>query len=243
MVYARGVIPRRTTPLWLALAALASLSACGSPEPAHDPPLVADPPVSAGGNGADEGALNTEMERGIAFAKAEKYAEAKGHFEKALKIKPSASAYTYLGIADEKTGDRPGAEAAYKQALALDAGMVEAAQNLAAMYLDDPPRPDEAIGVLKAAIAKTPEAKLYQNLAYALGLKGEIEAAGKAYEAALAKGDDAQIRFAYGALLFEHKQPEKAAEHLKKALAGAKEDAALLVTLGRMLGSVKAFAE
>src|SRR5262249_17941138 len=62
MVYARGVIPRRTTHLWLALAALASLSACGSPEPAHDPPLVADPPLSAGGNGADEGALNTEME-------------------------------------------------------------------------------------------------------------------------------------------------------------------------------------
>jgi tetratricopeptide (TPR) repeat protein len=234
---------RRTTHLWLALAALASLSACGAPEPPHDPPLVADPPATTGGKGPEDGAVQTELERGIAFANAEKYAEAKEHFEKAIKIKPSAAAYAYLGVADEKTGDRKGAEAAYKQALSLDPGLADAAQNLAALYLDDPPRPDEAIGVLKGAIAKTPEPRLYQNLGYAYGLKGEIEAASKAYEAALAKGEDAQTRFAYGTLLFEHKQPEKAAEHLKKALAGVKDDAPLLVTLGRMLGAVKAYAE
>ena len=36
---------------------------------------------------------------------------------------------------------------------------------------------------------------------------------------------------------------ERAAEQLKKALDGSKDDAALLVTLGRMLGSAKAFGD
>jgi Flp pilus assembly protein TadD len=225
------------------LALLAALPACGPSEPPRDPPLVADPPLGASGNGADEGARETELSRGIAYVKNEKFAEAKPYFEKAIAIKPTAQAWTYLGIADEKTSDRPGAEKAYKTALSLDPGAVEAAQNLAALYLDDPPRPDEAIAVLKAALAKTPEPRLYQNLGYALGLKGDLDAAGKAYEAALSKGEDAQIRFAYGALLLENKQADRAAEQLKRALDGAKDDPALLVTLGRMLGAAKAYGE
>jgi len=236
----------------LACAALTSLPACGAAEPPREAPLVADPPLGAAGNGADEGAVQTELSRGIAYVKNEKFAEAKGHFEKAIAIKPTPAAWTYLGIADEKTGDRPGAEKAYKTALSLDPGAVEAAQNLAALYLDDSataggapvtPRPDEAIAVLRAAIAKAPEARLYQNLGYALGLKGDLEGAGKAYEAALAKGEDAQVRFAYGALLLESKQAERAAEQLKRALDGTKDDAPLLVTLGRMLGSAKAYGD
>ncbi len=239
----------KTTPLYLAflacgaLATLAGLPACGPAEPPREPPLVADPPLGATGNAADDGAVDTEIERGVAYVKNEKFADAKGHFEKAISIKPSVLAWTYLGIAAEKTGDRPGAEKAYRAALALDAGFAEAAQNLAALFLDDPPRPDEAIALLKTAIAKAPEARLYQNLGYAYGLKGDLDAAGKAYDAALAKGEDAQVRFAYGALLLENKQPEKAAEHLKKALDGAKDDAPLLVTLGRMLGSAKAYGD
>lgn len=227
----------------LAVAVLVSVSACGPAEPPKDPPLVADPPLTQAGSAADDGAIQTELERGMAYVKAEKYAEAKAHFEKAIAVKPTATAYAYLGIASEKTGDRAGAEKAYKSALAIDAGMVEAAENLAALYLDDPPRPDEAIAILKSAIAKSPEARLYQNLGYALSLKKDVDGAAKAYEAGLAKGEDAQIRFAYGSLLLENKQPEKAAEHLKKALDGAKEDPALLATLGRLLGAVKAYPE
>jgi len=233
--------------LWTARAGLVpvvlALAACGAPEPAKDPPLVADPPAGAIGNAADDGAVQTELERGIAYVKNEKYAEAKGHFEKAIAIKPSAGAWTYLGIAAEKTSDRAGAEKAYRSALGLDAGFVEAAQNLAALLLDDPARPDDAIAVLKPAIAKAPDGHLYQNLGYAYGLKGDVDAAGQAYQAGLARGEDPQIRFAWGSLLLEKKQPEKAAEQLKKALDGTKDDAPMLVTLGRMLGSSKAFGD
>jgi tetratricopeptide (TPR) repeat protein len=228
--------------LCVALACAAALSACASPAPPKDPPLTADPPLNSN-NGAEDGAIQTELERGMAYVKAEQFAEAKAHFEKAIAVKPTPLAYTYLGIADEKTGDRPGAEAAYKKALSVDPGFVEAAQNLSALYLDDPPRPDDAIAILKTALAKAPDARLYQNLGYALGLKGDIDGAGKAYAASLAKGEDAQIRFAWGSMLLDNKQPEKAAEQLKKALDGAKDDGPFLVTLGRLLGAAKAYGE
>jgi len=235
---------RQTTRLgsygWVLSAALA-LSGCAGEEPPKAPVLTADPPLESD---AGDGAAQTEIERGIAFVKNEKFAEAKDHFKKANAIKPTPTGWTYLGVTEEKTGDRAGAEGAYKNALELDPGFAEAAQNLGALYLDDPARPDDAIAVLQPAIAKTKDnARLLQNLGYAYGLKGDVEAASKAYEAALAKGEDAQIRFAYGALLHDKKQPEKAAEQLRKAIDGAKDDTALLVSVGRLLGATKAFGD
>jgi len=221
---------------------LAALCAC-TPEPPREPALTADPPVGAG-SVADDGAAQTELDRGVAYVKNEKFAEAKEHFQKALAIKPSPTAWTYLGVTAERTGDRAGAEDAYKNALKVDAGFVEAAQNLSALYLDDPARPDDALAVLTPALAKSPDSpRLLQNLGFAYGVKGDLDAAGKAYEAAVAKGEDAQVRFAYGSLLFEKKQPEKAAEQLKKALAAARDDAPLLVSIGRLLGGTKSFGD
>jgi tetratricopeptide (TPR) repeat protein len=221
---------------------LVALSAC-TPEPPREPALTADPPLGAG-TVADDGAVQTELDRGIAYVKNEKFEEAKEHFKKALAIKPTPTAWTYLGVTAERTGDRPGAEDDYKNALKVDPGFIEAAQNLSALYLDDPARPDDAIAVLKPALGKSPDSpRLLQNLGFAYGLKGDLDAAGKAYEAAVAKGEDAQVRFAYGSLLFEKKQPEKAAEQLKKALAAAKDDAPLLVSIGRLLGGTKAFGD
>jgi Flp pilus assembly protein TadD len=227
-------------PAWAALLALAACA--GGDPPPREPKLTAGPAI--GSTSANDGAPTTELGRGIASIKNEKYDEAKAHLELAMKTSPTAEAGFYLGVALEKTNDRKGAEEAYKSALKLDPKSADAAANLAALYLDAPPRPDEAIAVLKAAIAKVPsDVRLLQNLAYAYGQKGDVESAGKHYEAALAKGEDAQIRFAYGLMLFEAKQPDKAAEQLRKALDGTKDDAPLLVTLGRMLGASKAHEE
>jgi tetratricopeptide (TPR) repeat protein len=172
--------------------------------------------------------------------KNEKFADAKEHFQKAIAVKPSAAAWTYLAIADEKTGDRQGAIAAYKSALGLDPAFVEAAQNLAAIYLDDPARPDDAIAVLKPAIAKSGDPQLLQNLGYAYGLKGDLDAANKAYEASLAKGEDAQARYAWGMLLVKNKQQDRAAAQLKKTVDGAGADVELLVLAGVALDGVGA---
>jgi Flp pilus assembly protein TadD len=226
-----------------AWAALLSLAACaGGTEGPREPQLTADPPLES--SSADQGAAQTELQRGVAFIKNDKFDEAKKHLELSMQSHPTAEAAFYLGVAREKTNDRPGAEASYKEALKLDGRFAEAAANLAALYLDEPPRPDDAIRVLKEATSRVPgDARLLTNLAYAYGLKGDVENASKQYEAALAKGEDAQIRFAYGTMLFEAKEPEKAAVELRKALAGAKDDPPLLVTLGRMLGATKAYGD
>jgi Flp pilus assembly protein TadD len=221
-----------------------ALTACGG---ATEPPqqaLTADPPLG-GPEGADRGAASSAVQRGIALIKNEKYAEARQQLEQAVTADPkNAEAAYYLGLAREKTKDRDGAEASYKAALAIDPAFVEASENLAAVYLDEPPRPDEAITVLKDALAKAPDnARLMQNLGYAYGLKGDVDGATKQYEAAIAKGDSIQLRFAYGSMLFEAKQHDRAVEQLKKALDGTADDAAMLATLGRMLGHSKAFGD
>lgn len=225
-----------------ALFALVALAACGPAEPPRPPPLTADPPIGA--SSADDGAAATELQRGIAYIKNDKYAEAKDHLERSVALKKSSEGEYYLGVTREKLGDKPGAEEAYKAALELDPGFAEAAANLSALYLDEPPRPDLAIAVLEAATEKAPgDTRLIQNLAFAHGLKGSVDASSKLYERLLAKDNSAQLRFAYGAMLFDNKQLEKAAVELKKALAATADDPPLLVTIGRMLGGTKSYGD
>lgn len=216
--------------------ALALAGCGGGQEAVKDPPLDADPPIAEGG-GAAKGASGTELDRGIAYIKNEKFEEAKAHLEKAVALDPKSSqAAYYLAVAKEQLGDKKGAEEGYKKAVELDPTNASAAQNLAAIYLEDPPRPDDAIKLLKVALAKTPkDVPLMQNLAYAYSLKDDIENASKQYDAIIAGGGDSvQVRQAYGMLLLQAKQKEKAAEQLRKALDGAEKDGPMLATLGRM---------
>lgn len=216
---------------------------CSPPPPPEDPVLTADPPVG-GAEGLATGAASTELQRAIAYIKNSKFEDAKKHLEKALADKPDhAEANFYMGVATEMLGDKKAAEGFYKKAFTIDATLLDAAINLTAIYLEDPARPDEAIAVLQKALEKAPDdAPLHQNLAIAYGLKKDYASAAKAYDAALAKGENAQMRFEYGALMFEAKDMPKAAEQLKKAIDGIK-DADSLVKIGRMLGRAEAYAD
>jgi Flp pilus assembly protein TadD len=220
-----------------------SVAACAA---GREPPrtvLTADPPVETPGERAEDGAAQSDVERGQAYSAAGDYVHAQAAFRRAVSVKPTATAWTYLGITAEKLKDKSGAEEAYKEALAIDPTFPEAAQNLGAIYLDDPPHPDAAIAVLKPAVAKNGDPALVQNLGLAYSLKGDVANAAKTYELALKTTNDPRIRFAYGSLLFDNKQPEKAAEQMKQALLSAKDDAPLLVSIGRILGATKAYAE
>jgi tetratricopeptide (TPR) repeat protein len=216
---------------------------CTPSKPPEDPVLTADPPVG-GAEGLSKGAANTELQRAIAYIKNSKFEDAKKHLEAALAEKPdSAEANFYMGVATEMLGDKKTAEGFYKKALAADPSLLDAATNLAAIYLEDPARPDEAIPVLTKALEKAPgDASLNQNLAIAYGLKKDYANAAKAYDAALAKGENAQMRYEYGALMFEAKEMDKAAAQLKKAVDGIKE-VQTLVIIGRMLGRAGAYAD
>jgi tetratricopeptide (TPR) repeat protein len=221
--------------------AMTFAAACGSapPKPAE---LDADPPLS---NAPSSGPATTEVQRAAAFIKNEKWDEAKSHLDQALAAQPNdAQGNYYMGVVKEKLGDRDGATENYKKAIAADPGLVEASNNLAAIYLDNPPRPDDAIPVLKKALEKSPDdVGLHRNLAYAEGLKGDLPAASKEYEALLAKNDDPAIRLDYSTLLFDKKDFDNAAGQLKKTLAKAPDDAPTLATIGLMLGFVKAYPE
>jgi Flp pilus assembly protein TadD len=237
----------------LRLVAAGALSAAlifgcgGGDSQAEDPSSVrldADPPLSD--DGAQRGAAGTDLQRGKAYLEEGKLPEAKDHLEKARAKDPkSVEAAFYLGLAKEKLGDKAGAEQSYKDALKLDPKLAEAAGNLTALYLEDPARADEAIKILKETLAKVPkDTALMTNLAYAYGLKKDVENASKQYEAIIAGGGaGVEVRLAYGQLLLDAKQKERAAEQFKKGAEVADKDAPMLITLGLLLGQAGAFGD
>src|SRR5262249_53147065 len=95
---------RAAAPFLLTVATI-GVPGCGGSQTQNAPePLVADPPAGAE-SGADEGAAKTELQRGIAYVKAEKYADALPHLQKAVQTNPkNAEAAYYLALAKEKTG-------------------------------------------------------------------------------------------------------------------------------------------
>jgi tetratricopeptide (TPR) repeat protein len=232
------------TAVGLALVTALATACGGSQKPDGQESLDADPPQTAGEQ-PNPGADQSDLKTGIAAIKAEKYDEAKAAFEKAVAANPkSAETHFYLAVAREKTGDKKGAEEAYKKSLAIDGNSIDAVQNLSALYLDEPARPDEAIQVLKQGLGKSPDsAGLHQNLAFAYSLKGDSPNAAKHFETAIAKGDSVELRLAYGDFLLKQKQHDKAAEHLRKALGGAKDDAAMIGTLGTLLAYAHAYGD
>jgi Flp pilus assembly protein TadD len=217
----------------LGVLSAALLVGCGGGEPQVEDPsrLDADPPLSDDGAGAQKGAAGTDLQRGKAYLEEGKFAEAKDQLEKAL--------------AKEKLGDKAGAEQSYMDALKLDPKLAEAAGNLTALYLEEPARPDEAIKILKDMLAKVPkDTALMTNLAYAYALKKDVANASKQYDAIIAGGGaGVDVRLAYGQLLLDAKQKEKAAEQFKKGVEAADKDAPMLITLGLLLGQAGAFGD
>jgi Flp pilus assembly protein TadD len=226
----------------LAAASLAHASACSTTPPPHapsdDPPLGNEPDAVAP-------ASSREVEKAIEHIRAGRFADAIPILERATAADArDAQAHYYLGVSLEETGKKAEAEAHYKSALDADPALVEAAQNLAAIYLDEPPRPKEAIAVLEAALKKAPgHPKLLHNLGFALGLSGDVDGAVKAYEQVIQKEDGGAVRFALGTLLFEAKRFEQAVPHLRKAAEATPDDVASLATIARMMGHAKAFSD
>jgi tetratricopeptide (TPR) repeat protein len=200
---------------------------------------------------ADEGAggkadkSSPEVDRAIAAIKANDFKSAKAALEQALAKNPgNGTASYYLGVALENLGDKPGAEQKYKDALASTPDLVDASVNLGALYVDQS-RWDDAIAVTQKGLAKRSEdPALHANMAMALRGKGDKEGAAAEYERAVkVVGDNADLRYAYGALLLEMGNKPKAASELKGALAAAGGNRALLASIGRLLGSAGAFAD
>lgn len=224
-----------------------ALAACASTPP-PDEPLMADPPPSKATAAASESKLDPEVQTAQELIDAGKFQDAIPHLKKALASNPkSASAAFYLGKCIELTnGDKAEVEKLYKQALAFDPKLSDAAVNLAAIYLADPPRPDDAIAVLDKALSYTKEDPvLLMNLGYAYSLKKENDKALAAYlrvvpnEKHLEPAVATQLHLELGTMLFQSKKTDEAVPHLLKAAKALWDDAPSLATIGRMLGYSK----
>jgi tetratricopeptide (TPR) repeat protein len=99
-----------------------------------------------------------------------------------LRVRESAAEWFARGAASETQGDAKQAERAYRRALELEPGHVDAVLNLGVLLCDSG-RCADAVALNRAALAQHPrEPLLHYNLAIALEDAGEPDAALAAYE-------------------------------------------------------------
>lgn len=229
--------------LWIFLAGFV-VAGCGGASKGQGGPSRPETGPLAESERAERG-MTAEVERASRLIEASDYEAAKGVLEDALRKQPnSGTAAYYLGVALEKLGDTGGAERQYRNAMRLAPELVEAALNLSALYIDTE-RFDEAVAAIRAALKKQPnDPALLANLAMALEGQGDKRGALEAYGKALHGGEgNPALRWQYAVLLLETGDKSRAAEELKRALASAGEDRALLASIGRALGAAGSFAE
>lgn len=237
----------------LGLVLLATACGGGSDKPAaapHEPGALAakpSPSAASASGGAGQAAASTsdEVTRGIASLKAGDYNGARASFQAAIEKNPKqADAHYYLGLVLDKTGYRATATNEYKAALAEQPDLIEAAENLIAIYVESQ-KWDDAIGVAKKALAKNGKnADLNLNYAIALAGKGDEEGATKAFDEALKLApNDARFYLAYAQQLGAWKKPDAAVGKLKEAQRVAGDDAAMIGSIGFELKTLRAVPE
>jgi tetratricopeptide (TPR) repeat protein len=235
---------------------LAALGACGGPaQPADapDPSLGPAKPASsatapAAGGGTDgpvAASTSDDVTKGTAAVKAGDWTGARAAFEAAIKKNPKqADAHYYLGLVMDKTGDRPAAERNYKTALELQPDLLEAAENLTAIYVEQQ-KYDDAIAIAKKALAKNAKnSEMQLNLAVALSGKGDVDNATKAFDDAVKLApNDARFFMAYAQHLAAAKKTTEAVGKLKEAQRVAGDDPALLGSIGYEFKTLRAVPE
>jgi Tfp pilus assembly protein PilF len=239
----------------LLLAALAALAAgCSSPRPEPAAPVTAAPPrlpPSMGGVVGSEPAapassdmpssaappVSDEIAKGMRALEANDTAAAKSSAEAALKKNPKdGEALALLGMVLERTGDKGGAEKAYKDALKARPDLEAAAVNLSAMYADSE-KWDDAEKVSRIGLQRHADNPLlHVNLAIALAGKSDRGQSGKEFEeASRLAPKQAMPLYVYGHWLGVWNQSDQAAAKLRAARALADGDAAMLGAIGHEL--------
>ncbi len=126
---------------------------------------------------------------GAAYQRAKKLDQAQATLERALKLDPKSSrAWTYLGITHRVKGEHAKARECYEKALELNPKNNEALSSYGSLLiLED--RPKEAIAKFERAIELDPSlAVSHGNLALALAMDGQFDAAEAALKRAAARG-------------------------------------------------------
>jgi tetratricopeptide (TPR) repeat protein len=246
----------------VALVAGLSIAACGgSRSPSRTGGADPSPASLAGEGQADAGRPadpaasephagppSADMVAGIKAFDAGRFADARRSFESAIRTNRGNDEGKYeamydLGMACEKLGDRPAAEAAYTAALAARPDLETAAAELCALYVDEG-RLDDALAVGRAGLARHPSsAPLHENLGVALAAHGDQDGAvHELQEAVKIQPSEPMFRLTLAHWLSAWRVPGAAAQ-LDAALALVKDDYAMVVSVGheyRMAGEFAA---
>jgi tetratricopeptide (TPR) repeat protein len=153
-------------------------------------------------------------------------------------------AYSFLraGMANERTGNYPGATRAYLRGLEVEPDNVELL-NAMGFALFQQGKSEEAIVALERALALDPgHAKAHNNMALAAIDIGELELAEAHYLESLAIEPQPAIYNDLGFVLERQGMPEEAAEAYRKALALDPESDAAHYNLGGSLARAGDFA-
>jgi tetratricopeptide (TPR) repeat protein len=235
---------------WFGCLLAATSIACAGANPAAkgeatnaSPSVASDTPQGGAATtpqAAAEPAGSPDVMAGVKAFDAGSYGDARKSFEAATKKNPrDYQAFYDVAMACEKLGDKVAAEAAYKAALAIKPDFDVAAVALGTLELDEG-RTDDALTVTQAALAARPgSAILHENLGTALAMRGEQDRALPELEQAakLAPTDPMfQLTLAHWLNAWHVRG---ASFHLDRALGMARDDLAMLASIGfeyRMAG-------
>lgn len=232
--------------LWAALLGL--LVGCG-PAPApqapdNPPPVDNNSGQSAGGGGGGQvtQASSPKVQQGMDAIEAKDFAKAKKVLTEAHSDNPKdPQAAYYLGLTDDKLGDKQDAVDLYRQALKLDPKLVQASMNLSALLLDMN-KPAEAVKVVKQALTSSPkDPGLLTNLALATEAAGDKPGAIKAYANAVAASPrNMELRFAYAENLAAAGKSDQAMAQLRQVVS---DDPKLMFATGDLYARMHKFSE
>jgi tetratricopeptide (TPR) repeat protein len=147
-------------------------------------------------------------------------AEAIGHFQKAIEIKPDyAAAYYNLGCAFDKQGRFDKAIAHYQKALEIHPHYAKADNNLGVVLLEEG-RLDEAVEHCQKALEINPDyVEAYYNLGCAFDKQDRLAEAIGAYQKAIEiKPDYAEAHYNLGCVFDKQGRLDEAIEQFQKAI-------------------------
>lgn len=225
---------------------VSAMTACGGGSASAQPTTADNPPPldddESSGGGAPAPASSGKVKEGMDAIQAGDFAKAKSVLEEAAKENPKdPQAAYYLGVAVEGLGDGKAAAGHYKTALELDPKLTEASINLSGVLLDS----NDVEGSLAATNAGLKSApknpSLLRNKAVALDATGSKDAL-PAFKAAVAAApNDKEIHYLYAEALARSGDKAGAIAELKPLVSS--DDVAVLASVGRLFGKLKAFDE
>lgn len=236
--------PRSSRSMRTALPALLLLlSGCPTPPPAPVS-LVADPPATDDGN--PPGAAETALDRGVAYIKAEAWAEAVPQFDQVIEVDAkNAQAHYYRALALKHLDKKAEAETGLERALSIDPNLIEARMHLGELLLlAEPPKAKKAIDVLAPVVTAEPRAKdVRELLAFAHYSLEQWSEAADHYAVLVELDDQRDVRFQLADALFRAGRHEESVVQMRKLLPLFDKDLKVIVQLAHRFGQAKAFAD